>query len=349
MDAGSTGSRIHVYRFNLCGDSPVLEDEIFEQLKPGLSSFKPDDAANSLKPLMDTALKNVPAKLYKNTPLTLKATAGLRLLPDGEGQKILDKVSSYLHSFPFFMSQNAVEIMDGKDEGTFARAQFIKKGIYAWITVNHLLDNLSGYPLKKTAAIMDLGGGSTQIVFEPLEEISPGTHRVSVPYLNRNYTLYQKSYDGYGLIQGRKKSTAAGGCAEKTQSTCISMISSLFNKKTECELSPCSFDGVYMPMLEDVFYEGDIYAFSYFYDIFAEPYGRTQGTFKVGHIHEAVKDKCTKEPDSDSCLDLGFIYSLLRVGYDLPKSRDLKTAKKIKGFETGWCLGAALAMLNHDR
>ncbi|KAJ2474974.1 Guanosine-diphosphatase, partial [Coemansia sp. RSA 2052] len=38
VDAGSTGSRIHVYKFNYCKNHPMLEDEIFQQIKPGLSS-----------------------------------------------------------------------------------------------------------------------------------------------------------------------------------------------------------------------------------------------------------------------------------------------------------------------
>jgi guanosine-diphosphatase len=194
---------------------------------------------------------------------------------------------------------------------------------------------------------MDLGGGSTQIVFEPkFGDFPEGPHKVTIPFMDKSYSLYQKSYDGYGLKQGLKKSNSKGGCAEKPVATCASLLSSLFDKEQTCHLSPCSFNGVYMPRLEDHFYDGDIYAFSYFYDVFAEPFDRVETGFKVGHIHEAFNSTCSTKPEHEDCLSLGFIYSLLKVGYDLPHSRHLKTAKKIDGIETGWCLGAALAMLH---
>jgi guanosine-diphosphatase len=193
---------------------------------------------------------------------------------------------------------------------------------------------------------MDLGGGSTQIVFEPSLPIAEGDHKVNITLQNKSYVLYQRSYLGYGLVEGRKKSLAKGGCSHQMEShTCLKVISSSFDKNEACSLPPCSFNGFYMPHLEETFYDGDIYAFSYFYDIFAEPFGKVESGFKVGQIREAASTKCTEKPEEDTCLDLGFIYSLLRTGYDLPNSRILKTAKKINGIETGWCLGAALAML----
>ena len=44
VDAGSTGSRIHVYRFNNCGATPELEKEVFKMTEKkeggsGLSSY----------------------------------------------------------------------------------------------------------------------------------------------------------------------------------------------------------------------------------------------------------------------------------------------------------------------
>ena len=32
--------------------------------------------------------------------------------------------------------------------------------------------------------------------------------------------------------------------------------------------------------------------------------------------------------------------ALLHTGYEMPLDREVKTAKKIKGNELGWCLGA---------
>ncbi len=65
FDAGSTGSRIHVFKFTVQGGSLDLESDTFEQLKPGLSSYADDPpaAATSLEPLMKVALATVPEKL----------------------------------------------------------------------------------------------------------------------------------------------------------------------------------------------------------------------------------------------------------------------------------------------
>ena len=60
IDAGSTGSRIHVYKFSRASPrgEMILQHELFKQLKPGLSSFK-DDAkagAQSLVPLLEVCV-----------------------------------------------------------------------------------------------------------------------------------------------------------------------------------------------------------------------------------------------------------------------------------------------------
>jgi guanosine-diphosphatase len=47
----------------------------------------------------------------------------------------------------------------------------------------------------------------------------------------------------------------------------------------------------------------------------------------------------------ESCLDLNFMLALLLTGYEMPIDREVKVAKKIRGNELGWCLGASLPLL----
>lgn len=123
IDAGSTGSRIHVYKFQNCGPSPQLEYETFKMLHPGLSAFARDPkAAASLDPLLEEAKRVVPESLWKCTPVEVKATAGLRLLGAQESEAILDEVRNRLETNWDFVvgGEKSVEIMDGKDEGELA-------------------------------------------------------------------------------------------------------------------------------------------------------------------------------------------------------------------------------------
>ncbi|CAG8762670.1 11306_t:CDS:2, partial [Racocetra persica] len=201
LDAGSTGSRIHVYKFNYCKASPELEDEVFHHIQPGLSAY-PDDAdaaARSLDVLLKVALDNVPKELQHCTPIAVKATAGLRLLGQEKSALILKAVHYHLETnYPFpIIEEDGVVIMDGKDEG-----------VYAWITVNYLLEKIGSLEKLQTAAIFDLGGGSTQIVFEPEmtdgEEVAEGEHKYELEYGGHKYVLYQHSYLHYGLMEARK-------------------------------------------------------------------------------------------------------------------------------------------------
>ncbi|KAK5658508.1 hypothetical protein OQA88_1900 [Cercophora sp. LCS_1] len=215
IDAGSTGSRIHVYKFNNCGPTPELEDELFKQTEKiegqssGLSAYKddPEAAAKSLDPLLQAAMDKVPAKLKACTPIAVKATAGLRLIGKEKSDKILAAVRNRLESkFPFPVvseEEGGVAIMDGSDEG-----------VYAWITTNYLLGKIGGPDHSETAAVFDLGGGSTQIVFEPRfegltsggmpDKLAEGDHKYELDFGGRKFALYQHSHLGYGLNSARE-------------------------------------------------------------------------------------------------------------------------------------------------
>ncbi|KAL5524736.1 GDA1 [Sanghuangporus sanghuang] len=208
IDAGSTGSRIHIYKFNNCGASPAYEYEVFKQTHPGLSAYKGDalGAAEKLDVLLDEAVAVVPKELWSCTPVAVKATAGLRLLGAEQSKDILDAVRHHLlEKYPFaLVEKDGVVIMDGKDEGVFA-----------WITANYLLGTIGGSDASSSSssaehsyAVLDLGGGSTQIVFEPdFDDDShfvDGEHKYELTFGGKKHTLYQHSYLGYGLMSARR-------------------------------------------------------------------------------------------------------------------------------------------------
>ena len=87
--------------------------------------------------------------------------------------------------------------MDGEDEG-----------VYAWITANSVMGTIkaSTPPDTPTYAVLDLGGASTQMVFEPLFASSDmqGEHKYDLQFGGRSHVLYQHSYLGYGLMRARR-------------------------------------------------------------------------------------------------------------------------------------------------
>ena len=90
--------------------------------------------------------------------------------------------------------------MDGKDEG-----------VYAWITANYLLNTIRADtpPNTPSYAVLDLGGASTQIVFEPKfskpdSSLVDGEHKYDLKFGGKTHVLYQHSYLGYGLMHARK-------------------------------------------------------------------------------------------------------------------------------------------------
>lgn len=199
---------------------PSLEYETFLAVNPGLSAFArdPTAAAASLDPLLEEAKRVVPESLWNCSPVEVKATAGLRLLGAKESEAILDEVRNRLETnYPFVVgNERSVEIMDGKDEGestkfAISRTEADRSGVYAWITANYLQKKIGeGATSTETLAVMDLGGASTQIVFEPTfpadseQELAEGEHKYLLNFGGKDFTLYQHSYLGYGLMRARR-------------------------------------------------------------------------------------------------------------------------------------------------
>lgn len=84
--------------------------------------------AKKIESLLQKAKEFIPKEYWARTPLVLKATAGLRLLLPVEAENLLNEVRDVFLRSGFAVKDDAVEIMDGIDEG-----------IFSWFTINFLL------------------------------------------------------------------------------------------------------------------------------------------------------------------------------------------------------------------
>ncbi|KAG6874866.1 hypothetical protein C0993_011868, partial [Termitomyces sp. T159_Od127] len=102
-------------------------------------------------------------------------------------KELLRAVERRLRRWEFVLLRGAVEILDGSDEG-----------VYAWVTANYLFGALEREREgeRETYAVLDLGGASTQIAFEPRAEVEAmpaGEHRYELAMAGRTHVLYQHS------------------------------------------------------------------------------------------------------------------------------------------------------------
>lgn len=200
FDAGSTGTRVHIFRFILA--TKELLSESFESSRPGLSTCNQDDQSEQiavcihalLTPLLDFARSSVPVELQPTTSLSLQATAGLRLLPSAKAAELLLGIERFLRKSSFVVS--SVQVMPGEDEGAFL-----------WLAVRHLQNTF------RQAIVLDLGGASTQIAYSiaprDLPDMSSNDDAKFIRGLKLteqdNTALYARSILGFGLLAARHK------------------------------------------------------------------------------------------------------------------------------------------------
>ncbi|XP_072218379.1 ectonucleoside triphosphate diphosphohydrolase 5-like isoform X1 [Leuresthes tenuis] len=380
FDAGSTGTRIHVYTF-IQSDSeklPVLDNEMFHSVKPGLSAYvdSPQMAGQTVRILLKVARKTVPRLDWKRTPLVLRATAGLRLLPAEKAQALLEQVQHVFADSPFLVPDNSVSIMNGTSEG-----------ILAWISVNFLTGHLNAQT-KKTVGILDLGGGSTQITFLPklrktIESAPVADYVARFDIFNSTFELYSHSYLGNGLMMARLATLGGEGAMLEVNSTAMPSAVGLEGLVFNSSCLPNKFrdewsfggqtyqvsgnpdgDAGYKHCYQEVLKvvngvihqpykleDGSVfYAFSYYFDraVDAGLIDNVQGgMLQVRDFKKRAKEVCnkmTKHPPVSPflCMDMTYITCLLKDGFGFKESTMLQLTKKVKNVEASWALGATL-------
>lgn len=195
VDAGSTGSRLHVYAYDLDSThTPVRIEQIgFQRIHPGLASV--ETSSTQLDDYLSKLFANAPDK---NIPVYFYATAGMRFL-----SPTLQEVY-YQHLQQWFNRQTqwklqAIKTITGKQEG-----------LYSWLAVNYKLGFLQAKG-KELAGVMDMGGGSVQIVF-PVNGSNTGLDLETIRVYGRSYTLFNRSFLGLGNTEITHQFLDSPGC-----------------------------------------------------------------------------------------------------------------------------------------
>ncbi|KAI8362042.1 nucleoside phosphatase family-domain-containing protein [Mortierella sp. GBAus27b] len=164
IDAGSSGSRIHIYSWidhdhirqttprEYYGVLPTIEPGVesgsvhsvdwTKRNEPGIAEFKdrPEDVGEHLEPLLDHAVDVIPESEIARTPIYLLATAGLRLVQSDIREQILLNSCNYIREMYNFLMGDChdhIKNISGEEEG-----------IYGWVAINYLMGGFDNGGVK---------------------------------------------------------------------------------------------------------------------------------------------------------------------------------------------------------
>ena len=252
IDAGSTGSRLHIYEWEprvlsavpdieaaVSGTKlsfPGTESRWTDRLRPGLASFADianDDelrkaVAQYLLPLLEFAktVLNQKQEMLGDYPIFLRATAGMRILEPADRARVMRAVRDLFADktyCPFYFVDEQARVLSGEEEA-----------IYDWTGVNFLLGNLietsqgAGTVVEPrlTHGAIDLGGGSTQIAFfEPNEDIMSSLFKLQIGQA-KHWNLYAHSFLFYGMNEAINRFYAELASGKSTEER---MVDGIYN------------------------------------------------------------------------------------------------------------------------
>jgi apyrase len=157
IDAGSSGSRIHVYQWQSQPLSAPITKYFTHESSPGISD--PNHGVAVLLDLIGLARVSLPRSIDLDTvPIFLGATAGMRILDPATEASIMKEVRSLLRTSGFVFRDEWARTISGEEEGA-----------YGWLVANYLMNGarLPGIQSDTTYGAIDLGGASAQISFRP--------------------------------------------------------------------------------------------------------------------------------------------------------------------------------------
>lgn len=381
LDAGSTSTKLHLYRWiskTVETDLPKFEEVVYKKFKPALGDFVKD--VKLIKPylveILNVIKELVPENLHDSTPVYLMATAGLRFLDEDSCDNILKEavlVMSNKSLNPFRYLDGYARILSGEEEALFA-----------WISINYLYNMFDVSKTQQdTIGMVEVGGGSMQIAFIPERPIYADKQAVIIG--GREYDLYAHSFLSYGaesigmrieqyLVRQNKHAVAlTNPCMLKGDSHNVTVDGKTViivggSNSTECERiidtylpkipdflcspKPCTIGSVYGPPVhrENFLALGSIY-------LTASELGllKNNDLMRPVDMYTTAANYCKQTLDeaekhfripaqwaSFDCQNGLYIPKLLKaLGFKMETS-NIFAKKSLNGIKIGWSIGAIL-------
>jgi len=234
IDAGSTGTRLHLYEWNprILHSEKEVEDAVSggklsypgtdsrwtDRIRPGIATFAelPDDQllngiASYLEPFMDfvRTVLHTKESNFGSFPVYFRATAGMRILTPLDRARVINVVRNLFSNntfCPFQFEDEQARVLSGEEEA-----------IYGWTGVNFLLGTLiedsegvgTVNEPRLTYGALDMGGASTQISFyEPNGDIMADLFKLQIGQ-GKHWNLYAHSFLFYGINEAQARLEAA--------------------------------------------------------------------------------------------------------------------------------------------
>ncbi|KAL9180556.1 hypothetical protein ACHAXT_011009 [Thalassiosira profunda] len=379
IDAGSSGSRIYLYRWPRGALAGGIASEAFVKVEkealfhderaPGIN----DDngiGIDLLEELVALAGEALPSGVDpSNVPIYLGATAGMRILdPDAEAD-IMSRVRMLLHSSEFLFRDEWARTISGEEEGA-----------YDWLVANYL-KNDGNFPTPDTVyGALDLGGASTQISF--LSTV--GDHQFPLRIDDAEYPLYTQSFLYYGVDQARMKydqrckktnpcyptgytDETSGVSGSSDWNECLSSVAQLFDQTSNCKGLRCLMGSADRPPIDESHKFVAMSAFVYAWDFLGLKVGaetedlqalnaKAQRVCAMPHRQQIARyerhmlyksEKRRAEMPHAQCFNAAFAYTLLHTAYGMPVSRTpIEIYDDIDGTKAQWALGLMLVEAN---
>lgn len=348
VDVGSTGSRLHIYSYDIENNFPVnINERWANKIKPGFANL--EDNQEVIDKYLNQLFVNAPD--YQ-IPLYFYATAGMRLIPQPRQQQM------YLHVTNWFSRQDQWQLAEAK---TISGSD---EGLYGWLAVNYQRNGLSN--LKDTVGVMDMGGASVQIVF-PLQN-SEGVSKQdlrTVSLQGQDLKLFVHSFLGLGQNEVTHQFLDDDVCfannyqlsteeaATGDAYTCEKNITNLLNDVHEV-------NNLVQPILADN-KVAKWYTIGGVTDLVkSEPFNFSQGTFNATDLltiaqsaicqqdwNTILNQYSSNEYIYGYCLFPAYYYALIVDGYGITANETLYYPQTNQS--TDWTIGVLLSKKTYEK